>query len=194
VIKLDTAAVFLDFDEDNGIGVGHYRTQGMLDVAGDIYQGGNKVIDTDSVKDAILSYTYPVGAVYYSYVNTSPASFLGGTWSTLPADRSPMIIGTTVASAGATAGEATHTTTVAEMPSHAHNVYDPGHSHYSPTGYNFVTRGGSNSIGFATNGSAHEESTTRGAGTGISIYANGGGAAHNNIHPVFGVYGWRRTA
>lgn len=39
-----------------------------------------------SIKEAILALAYPVGAIYASVNNTSPASFLGGTWEALTTD------------------------------------------------------------------------------------------------------------
>lgn len=39
-----------------------------------------------SIKEAILALAYPVGTIYASVNNTSPASFLGGTWEALTTD------------------------------------------------------------------------------------------------------------
>ena len=41
-----------------------------------------KYKDGDSWKDAVLDY-YPVGALYFSFSNTSPSTLFGGQWSLL---------------------------------------------------------------------------------------------------------------
>lgn len=41
-----------------------------------------KYKDGDTWKDAVLDY-YPVGALYFSFSNTSPANLFGGSWSEL---------------------------------------------------------------------------------------------------------------
>lgn len=41
-----------------------------------------KYKEGDSWKDAVLDY-YPVGALYFSFSNTSPANLFGGSWSAL---------------------------------------------------------------------------------------------------------------
>jgi hypothetical protein len=49
-IPVSSEAVFMDWDGMNGIGLGHYRTQGMLDVLGAIYQNnGRAVVDETSI-------------------------------------------------------------------------------------------------------------------------------------------------
>lgn len=66
----------------------------------------------------LLPKIYPVGAIYWSTKSTSPASLFGGTWTQIK-DRFLLCAGSTY-SAGSTGGEAAHTLTVAEMPSHNH--------------------------------------------------------------------------
>lgn len=63
---------------------------------------------------------YPVGSIYMSVNSTSPASLFGGTWQQIK-DRFLMCAGSTY-KAGGTGGEASHTLTVKEMPSHSHDV------------------------------------------------------------------------
>lgn len=73
-------------------------------------------------KTALLEMVYPVGAIYMSTVNESPATFLGGTWATWGAGRVPVGVAAsgTFATAGATGGTETTTLTVANLPSHNH--------------------------------------------------------------------------
>ena len=63
---------------------------------------------------------YPVGSIYISVNSTSPASLFGGTWEQLK-DRFLLSAGNTY-TAGSTGGEANHTLTVDEMPSHSHST------------------------------------------------------------------------
>lgn len=44
-----TGAVLLDLNAADGVGIGKYHEDGMLDVAGDIYQGGYKVVDLSRI-------------------------------------------------------------------------------------------------------------------------------------------------
>ena len=63
---------------------------------------------------------YPVGSIYMSVNNTSPASLFGGTWEQLK-DRFLLGCGDTYSN-GATGGEASHVLTEEEMPSHEHEL------------------------------------------------------------------------
>lgn len=121
-----------------------------------------------SIADAL----YPVGAIYLSTSSTSPQTLFGGTWQRIQ-DRFLLCAGSTYA-AGKTGGEAEHTLTVSEMPSHTHtarmstNTFDTqnvGDSAYIP-----------------------------GTRSSVDMTAAGGNAAHNNMPPYLAVYAWRRTA
>lgn len=114
---------------------------------------------------------YPVGSIYMSVAETSPASLFGGTWERIE-DRFLLSAGSTWA-AGGTGGEAAHTLTVDEMPAHSHSV--PNMSGYD-TGTAWVGQ----------NGTAASQTRS----TAIS----GGGAAHNNMPPYLAVYMWKRVA
>ena len=69
---------------------------------------------------------YPVGSIYMSVNSTSPATLFGGTWERLK-DKFLLSAGDTY-SAGATGGEATHTLTSNEMPSHTHTQNSHTHT------------------------------------------------------------------
>ena len=120
---------------------------------------------------AILSKIYPIGSIYISTNNASPASLLGGTWEKIR-DKFLLSESDTI-SAGSTGGEATHTLTVDEMPSHTHNTPVKSGS--------YITMDGSGN-------------------TWVPIYNNdyvgytGSGQAHNNMPPYLAVYMWKRTA
>ncbi len=86
---------------------------------------GNTVIQmpitrAKNVED-LIDLVYPVGAIYMSTVGTSPATLFGGTWEAL--DDGRVLIGANnTYQAGTTGGEASHTLTVGEMPSHTHEA------------------------------------------------------------------------
>lgn len=133
----------------------------------------------------LLNYIYPVGSIYMSANNVSPATFLGGTWEQIK-DRFLLSAGDTH-SAGSTGGEATHTLNVNEIPSHTH--IQNAHNHEieyagtSGTGYGFVDSGKARSSGMKYT-----------SGTTATNQNTGGGQAHNNMPPYLTVYMWKRTA
>lgn len=64
----------------------------------------------------LLDIIYPVGSVYISFNDTSPSSFIGGTWEQL---NNVFLYGTS-GGIGVTGGEATHLLSTAEIPRHNH--------------------------------------------------------------------------
>ena len=64
---------------------------------------------------------YPIGSIYMSVNNVNPSTVFGGTWEQIK-DKFLLACGDTYNN-GATGGEATHTLTSDEMPSHNHG-YD----------------------------------------------------------------------
>lgn len=85
---------------------------------------GNTVIQmpitrAKNVED-LIELVYPVGSIYMSAAATNPATLFGGTWEAL--DDGRVLIGANdTYKAGTTGGEATHTLTTNEMPSHNHS-------------------------------------------------------------------------
>lgn len=145
--------------------------------------GGNDIPDGSITaskldKTSIIDIIYPVGSIYMSTANVSPATFLGGTWTQIQ-DTFLLAAGSTY-TAGATGGEATHTLTVEEMPNHSHRVASPNKS---------LAREGTNIGGeFVVNWSAGSATPTR------YTESVGGGQAHNNMPPYLTVYMWKRAS
>lgn len=116
---------------------------------------------------------YPVGSVYISSSATSPQDLFGGVWTQIK-DGFLLAAGDTY-EAGSTGGEAEHTLTVDEMPSHSHNIKASSSS-----------------------GTANQWAATRAKQSYSSYYDDtlsvGGDLPHNNMPPYLTVYMWERTA
>lgn len=122
----------------------------------------------------------PIGSIYISVNSTNPSTYFGGAWEQIK-DKFLLACGSSYAN-GTTGGEANHTLTVDEIPSHTHPIYSGYGDIGSPTmtsdAYRYQYWGG-NSRGWKTG--------TLGAG------ATGGGRSHNNMPPYIAVYVWKRT-
>lgn len=119
----------------------------------------------------LVDMVYPVGSIYLTLNPISPANLFGGTWERIE-DCFLLAAGQTY-EAGTTGGEAEHTLTVEEMPSHSHATYR------SRTGQS---------------GSAIYVPSQSGTESGVETSATGGGKPHNNMPPYLAVYMWQRVA
>ena len=137
----------------------------------------------------LLLTVYPVGSIYLSVNSTSPASLFGGTWEQLK-DRFLLGAGSAYA-AGSTGGEAAHTLSINEIPSHAGHLYG--------------NAGGVNGKGDAKGAWLKEININSSLTTSYGWnYKNneyypvnrslGGGTAHNNMPPYLAVYMWKRVS
>ncbi len=159
---------------------------------------------------AFLDKIYPVGSIYTSTNSTSPASFIGGSWERIK-DTFLLSAGD-VYSAGSTGGEAKHTLTVNEMPSHSHTrgtmnitgewtVTGDGanagiDAPNSGTGAIVAKNGtttGSNVDGTGWTGTTGFKFDASKSWTGNTSY-EGNSQPHNNMPPYTTVYMWKRTA
>lgn len=131
------------------------------------------------LQETMLSYSdiYPVGAIYISVNSTNPGTMFGGTWERIE-DTFLLASGSTYG-AGTTGGSATHTLTIAEMPSHGHNLV-------------FHNSAGSGNSGkgvpFMGNGDSVTGADPRG------IQNTGGGQPHSIMPPYLAVYVWKRVS
>lgn len=122
---------------------------------------------------ALINLIYPIGSIYLSVNSTSPQQLFGGEWEQIK-DKFLLSAGDTYSS-GSEGGEATHTLTVEEMPSHSHEVQY------------ISAETGTAVAGVKGAPSANWWSADY-------IRATGGGVAHNNMPPYLSVYVWKRIA
>ena len=125
-----------------------------------------------------LNKIYPIGSIYMSMNNISPATFLGGTWEPLK-DRFLIGAGNSY-SVNSTGGETTHKLTISEMPSHNHNVKYDNMNMTSTKLYG---------PGEVYNGFYQTTSIS----PIVTTTSTGGSQAHNNMPPYRAVYMWKRT-
>lgn len=168
IVKIRNGKITIDLSTDTMSASGGNAT-GNGTVSGG---GGNSGASLQEIMLAI----YPVGAIYTSTVETNPGTLFGGTWQRIQ-DTFLLAAGSSYA-AGSTGGEATHTLTVAEMPSHGHSAaITHGDGEYTSEGITAT-------LGYVENGYRYRQ----------RMSATGGGAAHNNMPPYLAVFVWKRTA
>lgn len=153
----------------------------------DFNVNGTLKINNTNIFDLI----YPVGSFYISWKSTNPATLFGGTWEQI---QGKFLLGRSSSyPAGSIGGEATHTLTEAEMPSHKGHLssgivdnapYEKGNykgflNSSVMTAYGDIGRGWNTYAG----NEMHPASE-----------AVGGGQAHNNMPPYISVFMWKRTA
>ena len=182
-----------------------------------------KEIDNGGTDDQVLlEKIFPIGSIFMSLQNNSPANFLGGTWEPFGEGRTLIGVSSSDTDFNApnkTGGEKTHILSVDEMPSHTH-VQNPhnheyngttstggNHSHNSnklsagvnsSTGVNDVVRptgySGDN-VQVVDNSGNHTHTFSGTTQNTTSTNTNtGGGQAHNNLQPYITCYMWTRTA
>ena len=158
-------------------------------------------------KADLLDMIYPVGSIYMSVNSSNPGSLFGGTWEKMPAGRVLIPEGEsswgTTYTAGSQGGEATHTLTVDELPSHTHKITASSASAGAHTHNWYTGRYGeleySAACDAAGAGTNRDKHVTQSAGahshTITATAANvGGGSAYQNMPPYLTVYMFKRTA
>ena len=139
----------------------------------------------ESTKLALLNLIYPIGSIYMSVDDISPASQFGGTWERLK-DRFLLGAGDAY-SAGSTGGESEHKLTQDEMPKHFHSGYLLGMGGTGTTPAYYA----------ALNQSAYTYDYERGVSGVLEVAiaaSKGGNQPHNNMPPYLAVYMWKRIA
>lgn len=141
---------------------------------------GTEYFVRDRVPLQICDYIYPVGAIYMSVTNVSPAVLFGGTWERIE-DKFLLAAGSTY-NVGATGGEAEHTLITDEIPAHKHRIREEygaaANTSYPPN--NTYSQIAGNNAGTKSWQSDPIENT-------------GGGQPHNNMPPYLVVNVWMRV-
>ena len=139
-----------------------------------------------------VDFIYPIGSVYISTESTDPSILFGGKWIQTAKSRAIVGTGSNIANtdnswgtftantynfiAGSRVGEAAHTLSINEMPSHQHSAAG-----------NFVINGyGGDAQANVSTGTAFRVTS--------KTAATGGSQAHNNIMPIEVYYIWKRVA
>lgn len=124
----------------------------------------------------VIDLVYPIGSYYETDDQAfDPNTSWGGTW-VLEAEGLVHVSAGQNYSVGDTGGEATHTLTVDEMPSHTH-------------------KDGTNaSVAFAGSAGTNTAQVAFDASSGRATTATGGGQPHNNMQPYIVVNRWHRIA
>ena len=163
---------------------------------------GPRGISGANGKDGIVDYNivYPVGSIYMSTVDESPASFIGGSWVRIK-DKFILGAGDTYA-VGDEGGSAMVTLTSGQLPKHSHvvgvinettNVFHSG----------YMRADGGLDNGVAITANSYWTDTTIPDGFRGRLVANDNnsddmsdtrGLAHDNMPPYLTVYIWQRTA
>ncbi|WP_224212586.1 DUF859 family phage minor structural protein, partial [Streptococcus agalactiae] len=162
----------------SGMGIGKAWTRGVLDVDGSLpaYFDGEIYMKNKKLLDIF----YPVGVIYESTSNISPATIMGGSWERFGNGR--VLVGVSETESefngvNKSGGSKTHTLTIDEMPSHSHAQYVSANNGNKAIRRDYGSDGNSNTY-------------PQGNNTGNT----GGGKPHNNLQPYVTVYRWRRTA
>lgn len=131
--------------------------------------------------DNMINSIYPIGSVYISLTETSPGTYLKGTWEQFGQGRTLIGVGTgndgtntQEFGINTQGGEYKHKLVVDEMPSHSHNYYSPIVQLVSPA-----------STG-DTYGNYNKDYK-------IASDSTGGDGYHNNVQPYVTVYFWKRV-
>lgn len=131
---------------------------------------------------------YPVGSVYISVNNTSPAQLFGGTWEKI---KDKFLLGTGESfNLGQIGGESSHVLSINEIPSHHHSIWSCNNWSGNVLGADHSDKVAG--VGFVENrGNGEQYYEFRRGGQQI-IENAGNGQAHNNMPPYLVVNIWKR--
>ena len=154
-------------------------------INGKALTGNITITAADIGTSAIFLASHPVGSLFETTVSTNPGTLYGGTWAAWGGGRTPVGVNTADTSFNTvekTGGEKMHTLTIAEMPSHTHDIKMRRNEDYSKV---FL----SDYYGDPAGGTGFQMEIQ------MDMYVpyTGGGQAHNNLQPYITCYIWKRT-
>lgn len=196
------AVPFTEFNSTEAWETLELEVKDNFNTTGNIYARGQAV-------PAALT-LYPVGSIYMSAADTSPASFIGGTWERWGAGRVPVGLSGSESefdTAEKTGGEKAHALTLDEIPAHDHS----GAARSGSGGYTLAKPGDIATsgvpLGSQTYSVEYEMTSLAGSGNGApssslarfveaeyGVPSNGGGGSHTNLQPYIVCYMWKRIA
>lgn len=140
----------------------------------------------------VLDNVYPIGSIYMNVNSTNPGTLFGGTWEQI---QGKFLLGMSSSyPAGSQGGEASHTLTTEEMPSHGHNpANEAGYYGFitdSKKAFSIGDMGSQSGSGRYYPYASAAFDISRNTLTGTT----GGGKSHNNMPPYLSIYIWKRTA
>lgn len=149
--------------------------------------------------NSLIDKIYPIGSVYFSVVQTNPASLIGGIWESIATGK--FVVGAGTASdsnsvsksfiVGNNAGEYDHTLTESEMPSHTHLLKSPGGNQFYLINDSLNDPPGSiDSAAGVIRADGPDQSND--AQYCPVLPSVGGGTSHSQTPPSFGMYMWKR--
>lgn len=173
---------------------------GRVEQADTVLSNGEYKSFVDAFVWTCLLKIYPVGSIYMSVNNTSPQTFLGGTWVSWGAGRVPVGVNSSDSDFNTveqTGGEKAHALTVGELADHSHGGYvNTGRESGSP--YFKLEQGVA--VGTAAAGTDVSvlnlglRSSYRGDPGQLGTTNVGSSQPHNNLQPYITCYMWKRTA
>lgn len=173
---ISTAFTLIDYHSSgSGMAIGKVsEKEDTLEIALDVEFIGK-------VRGAIFDAIYPVDSIYLSYSHVYPGDLFGGTWVRIEnrflwgCDDTDII--------GLTGGERDHTLTVAEMPTHKHQI----------AAYKSTDGNGSTVDPYSALAGSSSGNDTTGKYYTNGSQSVGGSQPHNNMPPYIQVSIWRRT-
>lgn len=158
----------------------------------------------NNLKSYMLNIVYPIGSIYMSVNNVSPATFLGGTWTSWGSGRVPVGVNTSdtnFSTVEKTGGASNVTLTTTQIPSHTHGTGGTNNfTTNAPASTKSVARSRvaidttSPYFAMTCNENADDYSGVSDIGETKQTGSTGGGSAHNNLQPYITCYMWKRTA
>ena len=154
-------------------------------INGKALTGNITITAADIGTSAIFLAAHPVGSLYETDIATNPGTLYGGTWAAWGGGKVTVGLNTADTSfntVGKTGGEKTHTLTIAEMPSHTHDIKMRRNEAWDYTAL-------SDYYGDPAGGTGFQMEIQ------MDMYVpyTGGGQAHNNLQPYITCYIWKRT-
>lgn len=153
---------------------------------------GNGININNNVITLNLDTIYPVGSIYMSVNDTSPASVFGGSWEKIK-DTFLLGSGDTYVN-GNSGGEATHTLTTGEMPSHKHDELFSNGAYATWEGFSNASQQGTRTVTGVEIPSYNHMGNATGTYHYLFTSSEGGDTAHNNMPPYLVVNMWKRIA